>query len=175
MLLRSTPPHSHSIVPSQGNPLIQQCKLFRRAAKHRLLDPSKIRALDFKHEFRRSARFARFQWLSVPIGRLLTFTGDGCDLLSGKKHRHLHIMRGGSGGRDSGNFGVERGVHHHALLRTRFVPAADEDGGLAAPIHRNVRDVRGNEQVVASVRDLAMLELIAGPKLYIVPAQQKKC
>lgn len=54
-LSRAAAPYSHSIVPSHDNPLIQQCKFFRRTANHRLSDPSEIRALDFKHEFRRSA------------------------------------------------------------------------------------------------------------------------
>jgi hypothetical protein len=54
--LRSIPaPHSHSIVLSHVNALIFQRKFFLRRAKHRLPDPSKICALDFKGEFRRSA------------------------------------------------------------------------------------------------------------------------
>jgi hypothetical protein len=49
----STPPHSHSIVLSDGSALISQRKFFQRARKNRLPDPSEICALDFKREFRR--------------------------------------------------------------------------------------------------------------------------
>jgi len=44
---------SHSIVLSDDNALIYQRNFFRYAAKNRLADPSKIRALEFKSEFRR--------------------------------------------------------------------------------------------------------------------------
>jgi hypothetical protein len=47
--------HSHSIILGHGNALIFQRKLFLRTMKNRLPDPSKICALDFKKEFRRSA------------------------------------------------------------------------------------------------------------------------
>jgi hypothetical protein len=52
--------HSHSIVLSllsllsHRNALIYRPKFLRRTVKNRLLDTSKIRALDFKAEFRRS-------------------------------------------------------------------------------------------------------------------------
>jgi hypothetical protein len=52
---QAAPPHSHSMVLSHGNALIFQRKFFLRTAKNRLTDPSEIFALDFKHEFRRSA------------------------------------------------------------------------------------------------------------------------
>jgi hypothetical protein len=48
-------PHSHSIILGHGNALIFQRKFFLRTMKNRLPDPSKICALDFKKEFRRSA------------------------------------------------------------------------------------------------------------------------
>jgi hypothetical protein len=48
-------PHSHSIVLRHGNALNSWRKFFPRAPKHRSLDPSKNRALDFNGEFRRSA------------------------------------------------------------------------------------------------------------------------
>jgi hypothetical protein len=46
-------PYSHSIVLSHGNALILRRKFFLRMKKNRLTDPSKIRALEFKREFRR--------------------------------------------------------------------------------------------------------------------------
>jgi len=46
-------PHSHSIVLNDDNALTYQGNFFRHAAKNRLADPSKIRALEFKSEFRR--------------------------------------------------------------------------------------------------------------------------
>ena len=49
------PPHSHSIVLSDGNALNFQRKFFMCATKNRLTDPSENRALDFKHEFGRAA------------------------------------------------------------------------------------------------------------------------
>jgi hypothetical protein len=55
MLLHSTLRHSHSIVSTHRNALILCRKFFPCAAKDRLADPSEIRALDFKQEFRRSA------------------------------------------------------------------------------------------------------------------------
>src|SRR6185312_5419262 len=55
ILLCSTPPHSHSIVLSDGNALNFQRKFFLCMMKNRLPDPSEICALDFKHEFGRSA------------------------------------------------------------------------------------------------------------------------
>jgi hypothetical protein len=51
-LLHSPPPHSHSIVLSHDNALIFQRKFFPRTMKNRLPDPSEIRALEFKGEFR---------------------------------------------------------------------------------------------------------------------------
>jgi hypothetical protein len=48
-------PHSHSIVRSHRNALNSRRKFFLHTTKNRLPDPSEIRALDFKHEFRRSA------------------------------------------------------------------------------------------------------------------------
>jgi hypothetical protein len=48
---RNTP---HSIALSDGSALIFQRKFSLRIVKNRLGDPSKIRALDFKQEFRRS-------------------------------------------------------------------------------------------------------------------------
>jgi hypothetical protein len=48
-------PHSHSIILSHGNALNFQYKFFLRTTKNRLAEPSEICALDFKHEFRRSA------------------------------------------------------------------------------------------------------------------------
>jgi hypothetical protein len=50
--------HSHSIILSDDNALIYQRKFFRRTAKNRLNDPSEIRALEFKREFRRSLIFS---------------------------------------------------------------------------------------------------------------------
>jgi hypothetical protein len=47
--------YTHSIVLTYGNALIFQRKFFLRTAKNRLADPSENRALEFKHEFRRSA------------------------------------------------------------------------------------------------------------------------
>jgi hypothetical protein len=49
----SLTPHSHSIVLSHDNALIFRRKIFLRATKNRLADPSKISALEFKGEFRR--------------------------------------------------------------------------------------------------------------------------
>jgi hypothetical protein len=54
-LANSTPPYSHSIVLRHRNALICQRKFFLRIAKHRLADPSEIRALDLKRKFGRSA------------------------------------------------------------------------------------------------------------------------
>jgi hypothetical protein len=54
-LSRAIAPHSHSIVLRHANPLNTRCKFFMRTPKHRPLDPSENRALDFKGEFRRSA------------------------------------------------------------------------------------------------------------------------
>jgi hypothetical protein len=48
------PLHSHSIVQNHDNALNFRRKFFPRTTKHRLLDPSENRALDFKGEFRRS-------------------------------------------------------------------------------------------------------------------------
>jgi hypothetical protein len=48
------PRHSHSIVLRHDNTLIGQQKSFWRTVKHRLPDPSEIRALDFMRKFRRS-------------------------------------------------------------------------------------------------------------------------
>jgi hypothetical protein len=50
--------HSHSIVLSYDNVLIWQHKFFLRTPKNRLADPSKIRALEFKSEFRRSRSYS---------------------------------------------------------------------------------------------------------------------
>jgi hypothetical protein len=50
-LLHSPPPHSHSIVLSDGSALIFQRNFFLRTKKNRLPDPPKICALDFKREF----------------------------------------------------------------------------------------------------------------------------
>ena len=47
--------HSHSIVFSNHNPLIQQSKCFPRTLKNRLRDPSEIHAFDFKGKFQQSA------------------------------------------------------------------------------------------------------------------------
>jgi hypothetical protein len=44
--------HAHSIVPRDRNALNYKRKFFLRMTKHRLADPSKIWALDFKGEFR---------------------------------------------------------------------------------------------------------------------------
>ena len=52
---RTSPNHSHSIVLSHGNALNFQSKFFLCEMKNRLPDPSEICALDFKHEFGRSA------------------------------------------------------------------------------------------------------------------------
>jgi hypothetical protein len=49
------PPHSHSIILSYGNALNFRRKFFLYAMKNRLADPSEICALDFNHEFGRSA------------------------------------------------------------------------------------------------------------------------
>jgi hypothetical protein len=56
--------HSHSIVLPHRNALIFRCKYVLRTAKDRLSDPSKIRARDFRGEFRRSA----ICWVSATIG-----------------------------------------------------------------------------------------------------------
>ena len=50
--MRLSPPHSHSIILSDGNALIFRCNFFLRTRKNRLPDPSEICALDFKAEFR---------------------------------------------------------------------------------------------------------------------------
>jgi hypothetical protein len=55
ILLPSTPLHSHSIVLRNRNVLNFQCYYFLPLAKNRRPGPSKICALDFKHEFRPSA------------------------------------------------------------------------------------------------------------------------
>ena len=47
--------HSHSIIFIHGNALNYQRKFFLRTLKHRMPDPSEIRALDLKRKFRRSA------------------------------------------------------------------------------------------------------------------------
>jgi len=49
----TTPPHSHSIILSDGNDLNSKRKYFVHTTKNRLLDPSEICALEFKKEFRR--------------------------------------------------------------------------------------------------------------------------
>jgi hypothetical protein len=49
------PPHSHSIILRHGNALNFQRNFFLCAMKNRLADPSEICALDFKHDFGRSA------------------------------------------------------------------------------------------------------------------------
>lgn len=48
-------PLAHSIILSYGNALNFQRKFFPYPMKNRLADPSEICALDFKHEFGRSA------------------------------------------------------------------------------------------------------------------------
>jgi hypothetical protein len=44
--------HSHSMVPGDDNTLIYRHNSFHHMAKNRLADPPKIRALEFKNEFR---------------------------------------------------------------------------------------------------------------------------
>jgi hypothetical protein len=60
---------------------------------------------------------------------------------------------------------VERRIHHRAFLRARLVAAADADGRLAAPVYRDVRHICGNEQEIAGLRDLAVLQIVASPLL----------
>lgn len=52
---RACPTHSHSIILRHGNALNFQRNFFLCAMKNRLADPSEICALDFKHDFGRSA------------------------------------------------------------------------------------------------------------------------
>jgi hypothetical protein len=47
------PVHSHSIVQNDDNSLIYQRKFFQGTTKNRLVGPSEISALDFKHQFQR--------------------------------------------------------------------------------------------------------------------------
>ena len=54
-LAHSTPGHSHSMISKHRNALSFQRKFFLHIAKNRPTDPSEIRALEFKAEFRRSA------------------------------------------------------------------------------------------------------------------------
>jgi hypothetical protein len=57
-LAHSTPGHSHSMISKHRNALSFQRKFFLHIAKNRPTDPSKICALEFKSEFRRSAIFS---------------------------------------------------------------------------------------------------------------------
>jgi hypothetical protein len=47
--------YSHSIILSNGNAVISQCKFFLLTTKNRLADPSEICALESKREFGRFA------------------------------------------------------------------------------------------------------------------------
>jgi hypothetical protein len=79
--------HSHSIIRSDDNLLISQCKSFLRTAKNRLTDPSEICALDFKRNFA-ELESARFQRLSRSIGRFSLTAADQAMPAVPKKDRH---------------------------------------------------------------------------------------
>ena len=71
------PPHSHSMVLSDDNALIYQCKFFRHTTKNRLADPSKIRALEFKSEFRRFRIRSVSRTIGIDWSNLEIFREDG--------------------------------------------------------------------------------------------------
>src|SRR5262245_13080375 len=74
----------------------------------------------------------------------------------------------------SGHGTVQLGVHDQVFLRSRLVAGADENCGLSPAVHCHVGNVRRNEQIVARVRLLAMLQSSAGPQFYLVAAEEVK-
>jgi hypothetical protein len=62
---------------SDRNALNFQSKRFPLTPKNRLVDPSEIRALDFKHEFRRSAICSVSATIGIDWSNLEIFREDG--------------------------------------------------------------------------------------------------
>jgi hypothetical protein len=77
-LLHSTPPHSHSIVWSNHDALIQRCKFFQAPRRTVSAIRQKFALLISNRNFD-NQRFARFQRLSTSIGR---FTAQPWRLLA---------------------------------------------------------------------------------------------
>jgi hypothetical protein len=69
---------------------------------------------------------------------------------------------------------LELGCHHDALLLVRIRPRPDEHRGHGAPVDRDVGHPGRDVEVVADLRDLAVLQLVAGPELHLVTAEEEE-
>src|SRR5262245_4700014 len=72
----------------------------------------------------------------------------------------------------SGDRSVQLRMHDYALLSSGFIAGADKHRRRGTAVDCNMRDARWNEDVIARMRRLAVLQSITGPQLHLLAAQK---